>query len=435
MSIPATQPKALCRDCGNRFAPTRNRCPSCGSPRMVAHPELDQLSIAHIDCDAFYAAIEKRDNPDLIDKPVIVGGGRRGVVATCCYVARMYGVRSAMPMFKALDACPDAVVIRPRMDVYVSVGRQIREAMQQLTPLVEPLSIDEAFLDLSGTEKLHHGTPAEILVQFVKRIEQEIGVSLSVGLAANKFLAKIASDLDKPRGFSVIGAAERKSFLEDKSTSIIWGVGKVLQKKLAADGITTVGQLQRKDPTDLAKAYGVMGLRLAKLCQGEDDRHVSNERETKSISNETTFNIDIADPRELSDILWELSEKVSFRAKNAGFAGRSVMLKLKSNDFKSITRSRQLHDPTQLADRIFRTANALLQPEADGKKRYRLIGVGLADLCDPALADPEDLVDEQAGKRAKAEKAIDALRNKFGKESVGLGRALGKDPTSTAKER
>ncbi|OKL42833.1 DNA polymerase IV [Pseudovibrio exalbescens] len=416
--------RAICRDCSHRFTPNRDRCPKCGSPRLLSHPELDQLSIAHIDCDAFYASIEKRDNPDLVDKPVIVGGGRRGVVATCCYIARMYGVRSAMPMFKALDACPDAVVIRPRMDVYATVGRQIRTEMEHLTPLVEPLSIDEAFLDLSGTEKLHRATPVEQLVRFVRDVEAKVGVTMSVGLAANKFLAKIASDLDKPRGFSVIGAAEAKTFLEDKPTGIIWGVGKVLQKKLAADGITTVGQLQRKDPTDLAKAYGVMGLRLAKLCQGEDERTVSSERETKSISNETTFSIDISDPQELADILWELSEKVSFRAKVAGFAGHTVTLKLKSHDFKSITRSRHLQDPTQLADRIFRTAHTLLQPEADSKRRYRLIGVGIAQLCSPDLADPEDLVDADAGKRAKAEKAMDALRSKFGQKSVALGRGL-----------
>ncbi|MTI16388.1 DNA polymerase IV [Rhodobacteraceae bacterium RKSG542] len=416
--------QAICRDCATLVPTTRTRCTSCGSPRLLSHPELFQLHLAHIDCDAFYASVEKRDNPELEDKPVIVGGGQRGVVATCCYIARMYGVRSAMPMFKALEACPDAVVIKPRMDHYVSVGRQIRAQMQALTPLVEPLSIDEAFLDLSGTEKLHGAPPAITLVRFAKKVQKEIGISVSIGLAANKFLAKVASDLDKPRGFSVIGAGEALEFLQDKPTSIIWGVGKVLQTKLKQDGIRTVGQLQTKDPTDLAKRYGVMGLRIAKLCKGEDDRTVSADSETKSISNETTFNHDISSYEELRSILWHLCEKVSHRSKEAGFAGRTVTLKLKNENFKSVTRSKQAEDPTQLADRIFRISDRLLKAEVDGKQRFRLIGVGISSLCSAELADPDDLVDIDAGKRAKAERAMDALRGKFGSEMVSLGRGL-----------
>ena len=198
----------LCRDCLEIFAEDHDavskaragaghdRCPNCDSPRLVRHPELGHLAIAHIDCDAFYASVEKRDNPDLRDKPVIVGGGRRGVVSAACYVARMYGIHSAMPMFKALKACPDAVVIRPNMAKYSTIGKQIRERMEALTPLVEPLSIDEAFLDLSGTEALHHGWPARSLARLVKSIEEDIGLTASIGLSFNKFLAKIASDLD-----------------------------------------------------------------------------------------------------------------------------------------------------------------------------------------------------------------------------------------------
>lgn len=418
-------PKALCRDCSHRFRPDLPRCPSCGSPRKLAHKELDQLEIAHIDCDAFYASVEKRDNPDLIDKPVIVGGGQRGVVSAACYMARVYGVRSAMPMFKALELCPQAVVIRPRMNLYSQVGKQIRTEMERLTPLVEPLSIDEAFLDLSGTQKLHGATPAELLVEFVQKIQRELNLSVSVGLAPNKFLAKIASDLDKPRGFSVIGAKEAKSFLAAQPTSIIWGVGKVFQAKLERDGIRTIGQLQQKDPSDLAKKYGAMGLRLAKLCQGDDDRSVAPNRGAKSISNETTFNVDISNVAQLSKTLWTLSEKVSYRAKKSELSGRSVSLKLKTGDFKTITRSRMLHDPTQLADRIYRTANELLTNVADGHLRFRLIGVGISDLGPADNADPEDLVDEQAGKRAKAERAMDILRGKFNDASiVSLGRSI-----------
>ncbi len=412
--------RALCRDCGARPAATRNRCPRCGSPRLVVHPELDTLTIAHIDCDAFYAAVEKRDNPELRDLPVIVGGGQRGVVSTCCYIARIYGVRSAMPMFKAMEACPDAVVIRPNMRKYEAVGREIRERMRALTPLVEPISIDEAFLDLTGTERLHHASAAETLAAFVRTLEEDIGISASVGLAPNKFLAKLSSDLEKPRGFSVVGRAEVKAFLAEKPVSMIWGVGKVFQQKLAAEGIRTIGQLQHMEPADLARRYGAMGLRLARLCQGEDDRKVTPHRGAKSVSAETTFNSDISKLDRLRPILRDLSEKVSRRLKTADLAGHTVSLKLKTADFRIITRARQLSDPTQLADRIYRAGEDLLKKETDGRQ-FRLIGIGVSDFSDPRQADPQDLLDEGAGRRKKAELAMDTLREKFGRSSVELG--------------
>lgn len=421
----------LCRDCLSR-APaavrgTSLRCRSCGSPRVLSHPELDSLSIAHIDCDAFYASVEKRDNPELTDRPLIIGGGTRGVVSTCCYIARISGVRSAMPMFKARELCPDAVVIKPDMAKYVRVGRDIRERMRALTPLVEPLSIDEAFLDLTGTERLHHATPAESLARFARSIEEEVGVTVSVGLAPNKFLAKIASDLDKPRGFSVIGAAEAVSFLAEQKIGLIWGVGKVFQQKLAADGLTTIGQLQKMEAVDLARRYGAMGLRLASLAHGRDDRPVSAHRETKSVSSETTFDTDISDVAQLRAILRRLAEEVSTRLKAADLAGRTVTLKLKTPDFRIITRSRSLADPTQLADRIFRTGDELLKTAAEGK-RFRLIGIGVSELTDGTRADPDDLVDPVAGQRARAERAVDALRSKFGKKAVELGLTKAGDP-------
>ncbi|MTI05372.1 DNA polymerase IV, partial [Roseibium denhamense] len=363
------------------MAPEVSRCPSCGSPRLVRHAELDTLSIAHIDCDAFFAAVEKRDNPDLQDKPVIVGGGQRGVVSTCCYIARIYGVRSAMPMFKALEACPDAVVIKPNMEKYAAVGKDIRHRMQALTPLVEPLSIDEAFLDLTGTERLHHATPAETLAAFIREIEADIGISASVGLAPNKFLAKLASDLEKPRGFSVIGAEEAKSVLSDMPVGRIWGVGKVFQKKLEKDGIRTIGHLQAMEAADLARRYGTIGLRLAKLSHGDDDRIVKPSRETKSVSNETTFRTDISEFAVLKPILRDLSEKVSLRLKKSNLCGRGITLKLKTAEFKTITRARHLNDPTQLADKIFGAGAALLENETDGR-RFRLIGIGVSDLAD-----------------------------------------------------
>lgn len=420
MAETATRETGFCRDCMTAFSVRPGRCRHCGSPRLIGHAELFSLAIAHIDCDAFYASIEKRDNPELRDKPVIIGGGKRGVVSTACYIARISGVRSAMPMFKALEACPQAVVIRPDMEKYVSVGRQLRAMMLELTPLVEPLSIDEAFLDLSGTEKLHKAAPSLTLARFARRVEDELGITVSVGLSYCKFLAKIASDLNKPRGFSVIGEAEAQSFLADKPVGMIWGVGKAFSETLKRDGITTIGQFQKMEKNDLLARYGVIGQRLYHLARGEDTRSVKPERAAKSISNETTFATDIADFEALSGILRALSEKTARRAKAADMAGHTVVLKLKTADFKTRTRNRHLEAPTQLADRIFSSALSMLQKEADGTK-YRLIGVGISDLCDPATADPPDLVDPQAARRAAAEGAIDKLRNRFGLAAVETG--------------
>lgn len=351
---------------------------------------------------------------------MIVGGGQRGVVSTCCYIARIYGVRSAMPMFKALEACPDAVVIKPNMEKYSRIGKEIRTRMRALTPLVEPLSIDEAFLDLTGTERLHQATPAETLAKFIRGVESDIGISASVGLAPNKFLAKLASDLEKPRGFSVIGAAEAKSVLAEMPVGRIWGVGKVFQKKLENDGIKTIGQLQTMEAADLARRYGSIGLRLAQLSHGDDTRIVKPERGAKSVSAETTFRTDISSFETLRPILRGLSEKVSARLKKAEISGSGITLKLKTADFKTITRARHLPDPTQLADRIYAAGEALLEAEADGR-RFRLIGIGVSDLESADRADPQDLVDETAERRKNAELAVDKLRNKFGKAAVELG--------------
>lgn len=414
----------FCRDC---LAPARSddrRCRACGSPRMVRHAELDRLSIAHIDCDAFYASVEKRDNPELRDKPVIVGGGRRGVVSTCCYIARVNGVRSAMPMFKALKACPDAVVVKPDMEKYGRVGREVREMMRELTPLVEPLSIDEAFLDLTGTERLHRDTPARVLAKFARRVESEIGITVSVGLSYCKFLAKVASDLQKPRGFSVIGEAEALTFLRDKPVTMIWGVGAAFSASLEKDGIRTIGQLQTMDETVLMKRYGVMGRRLYHLSRGKDDRAIHVDHETKSISAETTFNEDYASAADLLPVLRALSEKVSQRLKEADLAGRTVTLKLKDKDFRTRTRNRQLPDRTRLADRIFRAAAPMLEKELDGTK-FRLLGVGLSDLAVDPMADPADLVDRDAERRAKAEAAMDKVRAKYGSKAVETGYTFG----------
>lgn len=401
------------------------RCRACGSPRLVYHNELYRLTLAHIDCDAFYATIEKRDNSELADKPVIIGGGKRGVVSTACYIARINGVRSAMPMFEALELCPDAVVIRPNMEKYAAVGRQVRQMMLDLTPLVQPLSIDEAFLELAGTERLHHDPPARVLARLAKRVQDELGITISVGLSYCKFLAKVASDLEKPRGFSVIGQAEAFDFLTNRPVTTIWGVGKAFNATLAADGIRTIGQLQTMQETDLMRRYGSMGQRLYRLSRGIDDRVVHPNDPAKSVSAETTFFDDISRYDDLVPILRRLSEKVSTRLKKHGIAGQTVVLKMKTSDFKSRTRNKRLEDPTQLADRIFRTGLSLMERETDGT-RFRLLGIGVTDLCDPARADPADLVDLQATRRAAAEAAMDRLRDKFGKTAVETGYTFGR---------
>ncbi|APX68972.1 MULTISPECIES: DNA polymerase IV [unclassified Brucella] len=418
--------QGLCRDCLSlQKTQTSRRCHACGSPRLIRHKELYRLSLAHVDCDAFYASVEKRDNPDLRDKPLIVGGGKRGVVSTACYLARIHGVRSAMPMFKALEACPDAVVIKPNMEKYARVGREVRQMMRDLTPLVEPISIDEAFLDLSGTERLHKAPPAVVLARFSKRVENEIGITASIGLSYCKYLAKVASDLEKPRGFSVIGEAEALDFLRDKPVGMIWGVGKAFAAKLESDGIRTIGQLQTMEEGALMKAYGTMGQRLYRLSRGQDSRKVEPDHDMKSVSAETTFNTDLSAADDLVPVLRALSEKVSRRLKAGEIAGRTIVLKLKTQDFKLRTRNRQLGDPTQLADRIFRTGLQLLEKEMDGT-RFRLLGIGVSDLSASDRADPPDLVDIQATKRAVAESAIDRLRNKFGLNAVETGYTFSK---------
>ncbi len=416
--------EAYCRACLSPIEDPARPCPQCGVRRPLSHAELNALSIAHIDCDAFYASIEKRDNPELEDQPVIIGGGHRGVVATACYVARLYGVRSAMPMFKALKACPDAVVIKPRMDVYAAEGKRIRALMQDVTPLVEPLSIDEAFLDLSGTERLHQASPALSLLRLQRRILSDVGVTVSVGLSFNKFLAKTASELDKPDGFSVIGRSEAPAFLKSLKVSDVFGVGPVFAKKLNADGLYTLADVLRRDEHQVMKAHGEGGLRLIRIARGDDARAVTPDRDRKSVSSETTFNEDISDKAVLKDRLWGQCLRVADRMKKTGVAGRVVTLKLKTDRFKTVTRRRTLDTATQLADTLFRISAELLDKEPDGV-RYRLIGAGYSGL-EAAGPDVGDLLDPDALKRAAAERAMDAARARFGDAAVMKGRAFKK---------
>jgi DNA polymerase-4 len=413
---------AFCRDCRND-AGAAPRCPHCYSPRVVRHAELDTLTICHVDCDAFYATIEKRDDPALADKPVLIGGGKRGVVSTACYIARTFGARSAMPMFEARQLCPHAVVIRPDMDKYAGVSRQVRALMLELTPQVEPISIDEAFMDLAGTQRLHGMSAAKALARFQARVERELGITVSIGLAANKFLAKISSDLDKPRGFAVIGKAEAASFLADKPVSLIYGVGKVAAQRFARDGLRTIADLQRADERELMRRYGAEGQRLWRLARGIDSRIVDPVRERKSVSAENTFERDIASFRPLEKRLWSAAEEVSDRLKEKQIAGSTVTLKLKTADFRILTRARSLESPTQLAGTIFAASRELLAREINGT-RYRLLGVGVSALTDAEDADPTDLIDLGSERRAKAERAMDRVRGRFGHEAVVKGLAL-----------
>jgi DNA polymerase IV len=414
---------ALCRDCLTTYD-AGTRCPACFSPRVLAHPELFDLNIAHMDCDAFYASVEKRDNPAWANVPVIVGGGTRGVVSTCCYIARISGVRSAMPMFQALKLCPQAVVVKPRISHYAEVSRAIRAMMEEMTPAIEPLSLDEAFLDLTGTARLHGAPPTVMLARLVRRMETELGLTGSVGLSHNKFLAKIASDLDKPRGFSVIGRADTNEFLQKQSVRIIWGVGTATQAALEAAGIRGINDLLRWEQQDLVARFGSMGDRLWHLARGQDNRPVAQDEKLKSISKETTFHENTGDADLLDGHLWRLSEQVSDRAKAKGLAGRTVTLKLKKGDFQLITRRQALSDATQMADRIYRAVRDLFD-HAGATGPYRLIGVGISDLVAEDQADRAgDLLDPDAGRRAAAERAADAIKARFGKDAIIKGRAL-----------
>ena len=413
----------FCRDCLEDAPDECAMCRECGSRRICAHPDLNALHIAHLDCDAFYASIEKRDRPELQNHAVIVGGSsRRAVVLTACYIARKSGVRSAMPMYQALKLCPQATVVPPDMNKYAQVARQVRNVLYTATPIVEPVSLDEAYLDVSGTERLHGAIPAKTLARLAREIAREIGITVSIGLSSNKFLAKLASDLNKPAGFAVIGNSEAKSFLAGKPVGILRGVGPALQAKLAKAGITTVGQLQRSTVRELTARFGESGAWLHRMANGEDDSRVDHEREAKGISAETTFEQDILAFDELEPILWQQAERVSARAKAAGLGGRTVTLKLKTAAFRIRTRSITLDEPTQLSDVVFQAARQLLKRESDGQA-FRLLGVGLSQLhkeaeCDRPQFDPARM------RRAAVERAMDRVREKFGRSAILKGRGL-----------
>ena len=377
-----------------------------------------------MDCDSFYASVEKRDCPELIDKPVIIGGGTRGVVSTACYIARIRGVHSAMPIYRALKLCPDAVVIRPRMKLYAEISLQIRKMMLELTPSVEPISLDEAFLDLGGTQRLHKKPPAVLLAELTNRIKNELGLTGSIGLSHNKFLAKVASDLNKPNGFSIIGKRETEKFLFNKPVNILWGVGAGTKETLEAIGIKTLSDLLRWEESDFVRKFGTSGKRLKALASGKDNRRVMAERLIKSISNETTFGEDILKHEILIGHLWRMCEKVSDRAKSREIAGKVGVIKLKTDKYRLITRRLTFKEPTNMADRLFNALEPLLKSEIKEVK-FRLLGVTLTDLCDQKYADlTNDLLDPNAQNRQKAELATDKIRRKFGVNAIIKGRSL-----------
>jgi DNA polymerase-4 len=413
---------ALCRDCGSVPADTATTCPHCASPRIVRHPELFSLTIAHIDCDAFYASVEKRDHPELAAQPVLVGGGQRGVVTAACYIARMYGVRSAMPMFKALKACPQAVVIRPDFAKYSAASKQIRRLMGALTPLVQALSIDEAVLDMSGTEALHRAPPAAVLARFALTVEREVGVTVSIGLAPNRLLAKLAAGRNKPRGFAVLGN-DAATILAPEPVRLLPGIGPALAKRLSDRGITTLGQLQTLDDATAHRRLGDEGPALARRARGEDFRPVTPGRDTKSISAETTFSADLVTADALEKHLWRLAEKLGRRLREADLAAGGVVLKLKTAGFATRTRNTRLPAPTILPDLLFDAARTLLARETDGTA-YRLIGIGAQPLVAASQADHGDLIDRTTPRRAAAQQALDRLRERYGDKVIGKGRSL-----------
>ena len=413
----------VCRECFKTFNEKKEFCNKCYSANLISNNEIENLNIAHVDCDAFYAAIEKRDNPKYKNFPIIIGGGKRGVVATACYIARTRGVKSAMPMYKALKLCPDAIIIKPNMQKYKKASKVINNLMKEITPLVEPLSLDEAFLDLSGTSRLHKKIPAVLLAELSKKIQKKVGISVSIGLSYNKFLAKICSDIDKPRGFSIINRLEAQSFLKDKPVEVIWGVGNTLKSKLNNDGIRTIGQIREMDCSELIVKYGSIGSHIHKLSNAEDVREIKPYRKVKSISHETTFEKDTNDEVFLKKILWSLCEKVSDRAKEKGLGGSTINLKIKTKDFKLISRSITIEEPTQIAEIIFQTSKLLLFREIK-KNKFRLLGVGLSNLKDSEICDLYDLINTNSNKEKNIEFAIDAIRNKYGVNLIKKGRSI-----------
>ena len=387
----------------------------------------EALTILHVDMDAFYASVEQRDRPELRGKPVIVGGlGGRGVVCAASYEARPFGVHSAMPISQARRLCPQAVYLPVRMSHYAQMGRQIREILLSFTPLVEPLSLDEAFLDVAGCETLF-GSAAEIAALIKARVKSETGLTASVGVAPNKFLAKLASDHGKPNGLVVVAPDRVGEFLEPLPVGRIWGVGKKAEKRLNALGIQTVGQLARLSEPDLVANFGELGEHFRQLANGNDGRRVVPDREAKSISTETTFAKDISDRQLLRDWLLDLTDQLAARLRHAGLRARTVELKIRSSDFRTRHRAQALPEATNATDLLWQTAKAILEQGLTREMLpLRLLGVGATRLTGEAAAQ-RSLFDAAERDRQKSlDQTVDAIRKQFGSTSVRRGASFGR---------
>ncbi|AQS85544.1 MAG: DNA polymerase IV [Acetobacter aceti] len=419
----------LCRDCPDLFWPQSGaaiaRCPTCGSRRLVFHPELSSLSIAHVDCDAFFASVEKQRHPELKGKPLLVGGtGDRGVVSTACYIARLHGPHSAMPMRRARELCPDAVILPPDMATYRIVAERIRTMMRELTPLVEVKSIDEAVLDLSGTRELHGAPPCVVVARLALRVEKELGVTISIGLATNTLMAKLAAGVDKPRGFGVIGS-EAREWLADKPVRLLPGIGKAQEEALQKLGLARLGTLAALTIEEAFRRLGSRGPELVERARGQSFRKVTPFHPVKSVSTEVTFAQDIGDIPRLERELWDVCEQLALRLKRKKVSTQGISLKLRTASFQTRTRAIQLHTPTVLPDRLFQAARYLLMKEA-GTTAFRLIGIYSKNLKPLQEADPPNLTDIHNINSVAMQEAIDTLRLKFGRNIIQRGRSLNK---------
>ncbi|MBI3864074.1 MAG: DNA polymerase IV [Planctomycetia bacterium] len=379
--------------------------------------------ILHVDMDAFYASVEERERPELVGKPLIVGGTPqgRGVVAAASYAVRKFGVHSAMPTSTALRLCPHAILLPPRMGFYAEVSEQIRAILERYTPLVEPLSLDEAFLDVTGS-RLLFGTAVEIGRRIKREILEGVRLVASVGAAPNKFLAKIASDLKKPDGFVVVDPDRVHEFLDPLPVGRLWGVGRATGQALEQLGIRTIGDVRAMPLETLQQHFGKSGEHLWQLAHGLDDRPVVPDREAKSISHETTFAVDLDDRDALRAWLMELTEQVGRRLRRHDLRGRTVQLKVRFADFHTITRPKTLQEPTNITGEIWRTAAELLEScLAPRPQRIRLLGVGLAGFDGPRRVQQSLFVDEERQKQSQLDRAADLIRDRFGSSALHRG--------------
>jgi len=366
--------------------------------------------------DCFFAAVEVKDNPELAGKPVIVGAmpGTRGVVAACSYEARAYGVHSAMPISRAYKLCPHGVFLPPNGRRYAEESERIRAIFLEFTPLVEPISLDEAFLDVSGSHRMF-GSSVEIGRRIKRRIREETGLVASVGIAPSKFVAKIASDLDKPDGFVVVDEDGVLDFLAPLDVRKMWGVGKTTWKRLEKLGIRTIGDVRGFPVEELERIFGKHGRRLYDLASGRDDRPVIPESERKQVGAEHTFNEDTGDMAEVERMLLHLSEKVSSRLLEKGVRGRRVTLKLRDETFKTITRCRTLDRPVMSTADIYEEALGILRGESLKGKKIRLVGVSVSGLTS---AEQPSLFETGSERADRLERVIASIRSRFGKEAI-----------------